>query len=88
MEEAEKAYKDLLSGSKAAQRLVDGQVPSLRFTDWSIAGRRGSEVLVDLVAEQFGGQPVHFVWGVDTATGKVRALSQAARDLEQAVAEE
>lgn len=88
LEEAEKAYKDLLSGSKAAQRLVDGQVPSLRFTDWSIAGRRGSEVLVDLVAEQFGGQPVHFVWGVDTATGKVRALSQAARDLEQAVADE
>ena len=60
----------------------------MRFTEWSIAGRRGSELLVDLVAEQFGGEPVHFVWGVDTATGKVRALSQAARDLERAVAEE
>lgn len=88
LEEAEKAYRDLLTGSKAAQRLVDGQVPSMRFAEWSIAGRRGSELLVDLVAEQFGGQPVHFVWGVDTATGKVRALSQAARDLEQAAAEE
>ena len=87
LEEAEKAYRDLLSGSKAAQRLVDGQVPSMRFAEWSIAGRRGSELLVDLVAEQFGGQPVHFVWGVDTATGMVRALSQAARDLEQAAAE-
>ena len=88
LEEAEKAYRDLLSGSKAAQRLVDGQVPSMRFTEWSIAGRRGSELLVDLVAEQFVGQPVHFVWGVDTATGKVTALSQAARDLERAAAEE
>lgn len=88
LEEAEKAYRDLLSGSKAAQRLVGGQVPSMRFTEWSIAGRRGSELLLDLVAEQFGGQPVHFVWGVDTATGNVRALSQAARDLEQAAAED
>ena len=88
LEEAEKAYRDLLSGSKAAQRLVDGQVPSTRFADWSIAGRRGSELLVDLIAEQFGGQPVHFVWGVDTATGRVKALSQAARQLEQAVAGE
>ena len=88
LEEAEKAYRDLVSGSKAAQRLVEGQVPSLRFTEWSIAGRRGSELLVDLIAEQFGGNPVHFVWGVDTATGMVRALSQAARDLELAVAEE
>ena len=88
LEEAEKAYRDLVSGSKAAKRLVEGQVPSLRFTEWSIAGRRGSEILVDLVAEQFAGQPVHFVWSVDTSTGKVRALSQAARDLEQAVAEE
>ena len=88
LEEAEKAYRDLVSGSKAAKRLVEGQVPSLRFTEWSIAGRRGSELLVDIIAEQFAGQPVHFVWGVDTATGKVRALSQAARDLELAVAEE
>ena len=88
LEEAEKAYRDLVSGSKAAKRLVEGQVPSLRFTEWSIAGRRGSELLVDIIAEQFAGQPVHFVWGVDTATAKVRALSQAARDLELAVAEE
>ena len=88
LEEAEKAYRDLVSRSKAAQRLVEGQVPSLRFSEWSIAGRRGSEVLVDLIAEQFGGEPAHFVWGVDTATGMVRALSQAARDLERAVAEE
>lgn len=88
LEEAEKAYRNLLSGSRAAQRLVDDQVPSMRFAEWSIAGRRRSELLVDLVAEQFGGQPVHFVWGVDTATGRVRALSQAARDLEQAAAEE
>ena len=88
LEEAEKAYRDLVAGSKAAQRLVEGQVPSVRFTEWSIAGRRGSEILVDLVAEQFVGQPAHFVWGVDTATGKATALSQAARDLEQAVAEE
>ncbi|MCY3777886.1 MAG: hypothetical protein OXH11_18070, partial [Candidatus Aminicenantes bacterium] len=88
LEEAEKAYRDLLSGSKAAQRLVDGQVPGTRFAEWSIAGRRGSELLVDLVAEQFGGQPVHFVWGVDTATGKVKALSQAARQLEQVAAQE
>ena len=88
LEETEKAYRDLLSASRAAQRLVGNQVPSMRFTEWSIAGRRGSELLVDLVAEQFGGQPVHFVWGVDTATGKVTALSQAARDLERVVAEE
>ncbi len=88
LEEAEKAYRDLVSGSKAADRLVGNQVPSMRFVEWSIAGRRGSELLVDLVAEQFAGDPVHFVWGVDTATGKVRALSQAARDLEQAVADE
>ena len=88
LEEAEKAYRDLVSGSKAAKRLVEGRVPSLRFTEWSIAGRRGSELLVDLIAEQFAGEPVHFVWGVDAATGKVRALSQAARDLEQAASEE
>lgn len=88
LEEAENAYKALVSGSKAAQRLVGGQVPSFRFTEWSIAGRRGTELLVDMIAEQFAGEPIHFIWGVDTATGKVRALSQAARDLERAVAEE
>lgn len=88
LEEAENAYKTLVSGSKAAQRLVEGQVPSFHFTEWSIAGRRGTELLVDMIAEQFAGEPIHFIWGVDTATGKVRALSQAARDLERAVAEE
>ena len=81
-EEAEKAYKILLVNSEEANRVVGGELPGIRFTDWKVILVRGSEIWLDLSAEQFGDQPVHFIWNVDIKEEKVQALSQAARDLE------
>ncbi|MFQ5740607.1 MAG: hypothetical protein ACE5JX_16500 [Acidobacteriota bacterium] len=77
------ALEFLKSQSKAASSLLAGEFRDYRFEDWSPLQERPPEFLIDLVARrQSDGIQVHFVWSVDPSRETVRALSQAARDLE------
>lgn len=80
---ASEAYRMLLEKSGAAESLVRGEYAGYRFSEWKAIEERASDILIDLSASRAGeGSPVHFVWSVNTKDGRVRPLSQAARDLE------
>jgi hypothetical protein len=78
-------FKTLLRGSPTASKLVRGEIATLRFTEWSVIQETPSETWVDVVAAWSSGQEVHFFWGVSSSTGAVRALNQAARNLESSM---
>ena len=80
---AEQAIELLLARSDPALQLAGGLVEGLTFVEWRLAGRRNDEYLIDLVATTADGSERHHVWSVDPAAETVRALSQAARDLER-----
>lgn len=77
------AFESLLENSPVAKSLVGGDIDTLNFAEWSVVQKTPSAVWIDLVAHwASGGQEVHLIWAIDTATGAVRPLSQAARTLE------
>ena len=78
-------FKTLLNGSATASKLVKGEIATLSFTEWSVIQETPSETWVDVVAAWSSGQEVHFFWGVNPSTGAVRALNQAARNLESSM---
>ncbi len=79
------AFKILLKGSSAASRLVKGEIVTLAFAEWSVIQQTTSETWIDLVATWSSGQEVHFFWSVNSSTGGVRPLNQAARNLESSM---
>ena len=81
-QEALRAYSSLLEKSAIAQRLVGGGFEALQFLEWKVVQERGSEIWIDLIVTGPDGGQVHFIWSVDAVDGVVRALSQAARNLE------
>ena len=80
---AEQAFELLQAQSDPALQLSGGLVEGLAFVEWRLAGKRNDEYLIDLVATTADGREHHHVWSVDPAAETVRALSQAARDLER-----
>jgi hypothetical protein len=81
--EAEAAFQFLKDGAESALRLHAGLLDDLEFMHWQVVSRSGSNWMIGLSARnQETGREEQFVWSVDTERRQVRALSQAARDLE------
>jgi hypothetical protein len=81
--EAEAAFQLLTDRAESALRLHAGLLDDLEFLHWQVVSRTGSNWMIGLSARnQETGREEQFVWSVDTKQRQVRALSQAARDLE------
>ncbi|HUV12643.1 MAG TPA: hypothetical protein VMY18_03305 [Acidobacteriota bacterium] len=77
------AFDRLLKESDAAGKLAFGEYTTLEFIDWRVVQQTDREIWLDLTGKWTGNeQEVHFIWSVNTEDGKVRALSQEARNLE------
>jgi hypothetical protein len=82
--EHELAYNLLLENSVTAGKLANGEYSTLNYVNnWRVVQENKSELWIDLIAHWAnGGDSVHFIWAVNQETRKVRALSQAARNLD------
>jgi hypothetical protein len=78
------AFEILQGRSEIARQLIEGgAVSDLSYQAWETVRRNPPEFWIDVVAHRSAdGGEVHLIWSVNTETGVVRALSQAARDLE------
>jgi len=78
------AYDALIQNSQVAAKIVVGAFPTLTYQTWRIVQKNEREIWVDLIANWTnGGSEVHFIWAVSRDGKKVRALSEAARNLER-----
>ena len=83
--EAIGAYELLLDKSKIAWDLKDGKISGYGFRTWRLVKSSTPVFWVDIVVFLASSQrEVHLIWSVDMEKGTIEALSQAARDLEQA----
>jgi hypothetical protein len=78
----QKSFEVLREKSETARQLLLGNIDGIRMIEWNATSQDGSLFLIDIVAETQGVQAAHFVWAVDPQKQSVRAMSQAARDLE------
>ena len=83
-EGSDEAFEILKAKSLIARQLIEaGAVPDLSYQEWETVRRNPPEFWIDVVARRSAnGEELHLIWSVNTETGVVRALSQAARDLE------
>jgi hypothetical protein len=82
-EVAERAFQILRAKSALANQLVEGGFTEYSFRDWKALERGATEVYVDLLVDSIpDDREVHFVWSVDVEAQSVRAMSQAARELQ------
>jgi hypothetical protein len=78
------AYEALIQNSQAAAKIIVGAYPTLTYQSWRVVQRNDREIWVDLIANWTnGGSEVHFIWSVSRDGKTVRALSEAARNLER-----
>jgi hypothetical protein len=83
--EVQEAFDRLLRESEVAGKLAWGEYTTLEFIDWRVVQQTDREIWFDLTGKWTGNdQEVHFIWSINTEDGKVRALSQEARNLEAA----
>ncbi len=81
--EVQEAFDRLLRESDVAGKLAWGEYSTLEFVDWRVVQQTDREIWLDLTGKWTGNdQDVHFIWSVNIEDGKVRALSQEARNLE------
>ncbi len=81
--EVQEAFDRLLRESDVAGKLAWGEYTTLEFIDWRVVQQTDREIWLDLTGKWTGSdQEVHFIWSVKIEDGKVRALSQEARNLE------
>jgi hypothetical protein len=80
----EAAFRLLAAESAAASKLINGELPGLRYKEWQPIQNKHPEYYVSLLAEQTSDQTeVQLIWSVNTESGRIAPLSQAARDLER-----
>jgi hypothetical protein len=80
---AQEAFETLMDQSYAASKLFNNLYPQITFKEWRPLPKGEEEILIDLLATVDGsGQDTHFIWTIEKEAGTVKALSQAARDLE------
>ncbi len=80
-------YQKLLSGSPVAAKLVAGGFSTISYLDWRVVQQTDTETWIDLIGRwNSSGDEVHFIWSVSRDSGNVRALSEAARNLERSTA--
>ena len=82
-ERSQAAFQMLKDKSMVAQRLIEGELQEdLNYQEWKMVRAREPEFWIDLIAQRSSGQgEVHLVFSVNTETGVVIPMSQAARDL-------
>ena len=69
--------------SAVAAKLINGGFSNLNYSNWKVIRETSQEVWIDVEAVwTTGGPAIHHIWSVDIKNGKIRALSQAARNLE------
>ena len=81
------AFQMLKAKSTVASKLVEGEmVEDLRYREWKTVRRDGPEFWIDLIVYRSTDRTeFHLIWLVNTDTGTVTPLSQAARDLQSRV---
>jgi hypothetical protein len=78
------AYEALVQNSQVAAKIVVGAYSTLNYQSWRVVQQNDREIWVDLIANWTnGGSEVHFIWSVSRDGKTVRALSEAARNLER-----
>ena len=82
-ERSQAAFQMLKEKSAVAQKLIEGDLQGdLDYQEWKMVRAREPEFWIDLVAQRSTDQgEVHLIWSVNTETGVVIPMSQAARDL-------
>lgn len=67
--------------SLVADLAGNGRSGDLEFVDWKPVRNQPPEIFIDVVARR-GSEELHLIWAVNLDRGTVRAMSQAARDME------
>lgn len=82
-ERSQEAFQMLKEKSMVAQKLIEGELQEdFVYQEWKMVRARGPEFWIDLIAQQPSDQgEIHLVFSVNTETGVVIPMSQAARDL-------
>ena len=81
---SESAYQLLQEKSEVVRKLVAGELADYDFKGWKPVKDDTPEFWIDfLVVRKSDGSRLHLIWRIDLDEGSVRALSQAARDLER-----
>jgi hypothetical protein len=81
---SESAYHLLREKSEVVRQLIAGEFADYDFKGWKPVKDNSPEFWIDfLVAQKSDGSRLHMIWRIDLDEGSVRALSQAARDLER-----
>ncbi|MDA2932832.1 hypothetical protein MYX82_00660 [Acidobacteria bacterium AH-259-D05] len=80
----QRAFQMLREKSVVANKLIEGEVVvDLSYHEWKTVRENAPEFWVDLIAyRSTDREELHLIWSVNTDTGVIIALSQAARDLE------
>ena len=83
-ERSQEAFLLLKDKSVVAQKLIEGELQEdLNYQEWKMVRAREPEFWIDLIAQRSSDQgELHLIWSVNTQTGVVIPMSQAARDLD------
>ena len=82
--ESRRAHDLLLKRSEAARKLVANEYDQYRFKEWKLVKSDPPEFLVEFLAVRARDRKeLNFIWSIEIERLEIRALSQAARDLEQ-----
>ena len=78
------ALEILKENSEIARQLIEGGgVLDLSYQEWKTVRRNAPEFWIDVITQRTMGRgELHLIWTVNTETGVVSPLSQAARDVE------
>lgn len=86
--ESEKAHKILTTMSETARKLVANSFAQYQYKEWKLVKSDPPKFWIEFIAlQKSDGREIHFIWAVETESGEIRALSQAARDLERETAD-
>ena len=82
-ERSQEAFEMLKDKSDVAQKLIEGELQEdLNYQEWKMVRAREPEFWIDLIAQRSSDQrELHLIWSVNTESGVVTPMSQAARDL-------
>lgn len=79
----QKAFDYLENNAPVAGKLIRGGYGNLNYSGWKVIRETDQEIWIDIEATwDTGGPAIHHIWSVDVENDTVKALSQAARNLE------
>jgi len=79
----QEAFDYLENNAPVAGKLIRGGFSNLNYSGWKVIRETNQEIWIDVEATwDSGGPAIHHIWSVDLENNSVKALSQAARNLE------